>query len=58
MSPEILKFFRNTNLIVRVTKTSENFKTVKKPSKNGGKQMRTPKPVNTGKTVVAGDVRS
>jgi len=46
-NPNPLQPLRNTNPIVRITRTTKRPEPVEKSSKNRNKEVRTPKPMNT-----------
>jgi hypothetical protein len=51
MNPKTPKPPRNTNLVIRIANITKSLEIRQKLSKNRSKQMRTPKPMNTGRTV-------
>ncbi|ADG90843.1 hypothetical protein Tagg_0569 [Thermosphaera aggregans DSM 11486] len=46
-NPKTLQLLRNTNTVVRITRTTKRLEVVEKPGKNRGKKMGPPKPMNT-----------
>jgi hypothetical protein len=50
-NPNPLQPLRNTNPIVRITRTTKRPEPVEKSGKNRDKKMRTPKPMGTGMVI-------
>jgi hypothetical protein len=50
-NPNIFQLPRNTNPVVRITRTTKRTKAVEKSSKNRDKKVRPPEPMNTNITI-------
>jgi len=51
MNPKTPKLLRDANSIIRIAVATKSLKIRREPSKNRGKQVRTPKPMNAGRIV-------